>query len=350
LDRGFVPGNVLLANFDPTRASLSSPALRAFNQSVLGEVQALPGADAVSMSAVTPLEGGGMSTPITVNGVSTGLNEVYFNVVAPRFFQIIGTPLLAGRDFTDRDDANGPAVTIANEAFVRRYLRAGDPLGQRVLMPGAQREMEIVGVVKNAVYETLRAEPPPTVYLSYLQTRGRPMTLVIDARAPNADVAAAVRASVQPKVPSKPVQIRTLASQVENSLFRERLMVLLTATFGSLALLLAAVGLYGLVSYSVAARTREIGVRLALGALPSQMLTMVLSGALRIVSGGIVIGLPAAWLLSRLIGRLVFGITATDPMTIASAIVMLVVVGLAAAAVPARRAARLNPVTAIHVE
>jgi putative ABC transport system permease protein len=350
LDRGFVPGNVLLANFDPTRASLSSPALQAFNQSVLGEVQALPGADAVSMSAVTPLEGGGMSTPITVNGVSTGLNEVYFNVVAPRFFQIIGTPLLAGRDFTDRDDANGPAVTIANEAFVRRYLQAGDPLGQRVLMPGAQREMEIVGVVKNAVYETLRAEPPPTVYLSYLQTRGRPMTLVIDARAPIADVASAVRLSVQPKVPSKPLRIHTLATQVENSLFEERLMVLLTATFGSLALLLAAVGLYGLVSYSVAARTREIGVRLALGALPSQMLTMVLGGALRIVSGGIVIGLPAAWLLSRLIGRLVFGITPTDPMTIASAVVMLVIVGLAAAAMPARRAARLNPVTAIHVE
>ena len=224
------------------------------------------------------------------------------------------------------------------------------PLGQRVAYPGASREMEIVGVVKDAVYETLRAEPPPTIYMSYLQSRGRPMTIVADARAPMADVTAAIRAAVQPKAPSSPMGVRTLAWQIESSLFEPRLMRLLTTIFGGLALALAAIGLYGLMSYNVALRTREIGVRLALGARPARVVRMVLGSAIRMVSLGVVIGLPLAWLASRAIARLVFGVTSTDPITIAAAIVILCCVGLASAAVPARRAATVDPAMSIHVE
>ena len=349
LDRGFSPGNVLLANYDPRRLGLSPPQLLSFSQSVLDTVSALPGVGAASIAAITPLQGGGMSTPMRVNGVMTE-DEIYFNVIAPRFFEIVGTPLLAGRDLSPADDLNAPAVAVVNEAFVRTHLAGAQPLGQRVAYPGAQREMEIVGVVKDAVYETLRAAPPPTIYMSYLQSRGRPMTIVVDATAPIAEVTSAIRAAVQPRVPASPMRIRTFAWQIENSLFQARLMRMLTAIFGGLALALAAIGVYGLMSYSVALRTREIGVRLALGARPSRVVRMVLGNALRMVTVGVIIGVPLALLVARLISRLIFGVTSTDPMTIASAIAILSCVGLASAAIPARRAAAVDPVTSIHVE
>ena len=350
VDRGFTSGNVLLASFDPRRAALSSPELQAFNQSVLRTVETLPGVGAASLAAVTPLQGGGMSTPMTVNGVSTGMAEVYFNIISPRFFEIVGTPLVAGRDLADADDGNAPAVALVNETFVGKHVAGGNPLGQRVLINPRLPEMQIVGVVKDAVYESLRAAPPATVYASYLQTRGQPMTLVIDARGPLTDVAATVRAAIQPKVPATPMRIRSFAAQIENSLFQARLMRSLTAIFGGLALLLAAVGLYGLMSYMVTTRTREIGVRLALGARPARLLGMVLGNALRMVVIGIIVGLPLALLLSRLIASMVFGLTPTDATTIAAAVAVLAFVGAASAALPARRAATLNPVTAIHVE
>jgi putative ABC transport system permease protein len=350
LDRGFTPGTVLLATVDPSRAGLSSPALQTFNQSLLAAVEQLPGVTAVSAGVVTPLEGGGMSQSMTVNGVSSGLEEVYFNIIAPRYFDVLGTPLIAGREFTASDDERAPAVGIVNAAFVRKYLTEGSPLGQHVKMSGATREMEIVGVVKDAAYETLRAPAPPTVYASYLQTKGRPMTLLVDAHAPIAGVATALRGAIQPLTPAKPVRMRTFASQLEDSLFNDRLMMWLTSIFGLLALGLAAVGLYGLMSYTVVTRTREIGVRLALGARPVRVVRMVLGKALAMVALGILIGLPAAWLLSRLVAQLVFGLNPTDTPTILVAVAVLALVGIASAGIPARRAAMVDPVMSIHVE
>jgi predicted permease len=350
VDRGFSPGTVLLAGFDPRRAGLSSAELQAFNTSVLQAAETLPGVGAASLAAVTPLQGGGMSTPMMVNGVSTGLAEVYFNVIAPKFFDIVGTPLLAGRDFTSADDASAPAVALVNETFIRSHMTGGNPLGQRVQISPASPDMQIVGVVKDAVYETLRAAPPATVYASYLQSRGRPMTLVIDARAPLTDVAATVRAAIQPKVPATPMRIRSFAAQIEASLFRQRLMMVLSTIFGGLALLLAAIGLYGLMSYTVATRTREIGVRLALGARPARVQALVFGTAMRMVIAGIAAGLPLAWLLSRLVRSLIFGLEPTDPATMAASVGLLVIVGIAAVALPARRAATLDPVRAIHCE
>ena len=287
---------------------------------------------------------------MNVNGVSTGLEEVHFNIIAPRYFEVLGTPFVAGRDFSDADDANAPGAAIVNEAFVRKYLADQHPLGQHLTMSGPARDLAIVGVVKDAVYETLREPAPPTVYASYLQARGRPMTLVVNNAAPIATVSAALRELIQPRTPAKPVRIRTFASQVEDSLFSERLMMLLTSVFGMLALGLAAVGLYGLMSYTVSTRTREIGVRLALGARPSRVVRMVVIGALRMVAIGIVIGLPIAWMASRLIAKQVYDVSSVDPITIAAAIAILISVGLASAAIPARRAAAVDPATSMHVE
>ena len=350
LDRGFIPGNVLLASFDPSRAQLPSPELQALNRSVLSAVEELPGVASVSAAIVTPLQGGGMSQSMSVNGVSTGLEEVYFNIIAPRYFEVLGTPFVAGRDFSGADDGSAPGAAIVNEAFVRKYVADGHPLGQHLTMSGPARDLAIVGVVKDAAYETLREPAPPTVYASYLQARGRPMTLIVNSAAPIAVVSTAIRDLVQPRTPARPVRIRTFASQVEDSLFSERLMMLLTSVFGTLALGLAAVGLYGLMSFTVSTRTREIGVRLALGARPARVLRMVVASALRMVSIGIIIGLPIAWMASRVIARQVYGVSSTDPLTIAAAIAILGSVGLASAAIPARRAAAVDPVTSIYVE
>ena len=350
LDRGFRTDNVLLVSFGPTRARMPPGALRAFNRSVLRAVEDLPGIRAASLAAVTPLQGGGMSTPIFVNGVSTGREEVYFNVVAPRFFEIMQTALLAGRDFTAADDATSPRVAVVNEAFVRLYLRQGSALGQRVSFTGPPDAMRIVGVVRDAVYETLRAAPPPTLYVSYLQQRDRRMTLVIEVPDSMGAAAAAVRAEVQPRVPAQPLRVRTLAAQVDGSLIRERLMALLASVFGTLALMLAAVGLYGLVSYSVTNRTREIGVRLALGARRARIERWVCQEALRLVALGIAIGVPAAWLVSRLVRTLIFGVTPADPATLAGAVGVLIIVTLLATLGPARRAARIDPVLALRRE
>ena len=352
LDRGFEPGRVLLAGVDPTRAELPSGGLVAFNQSLLRQAEALPGVRAASLAVMTPLQGGGMSQPMTVNGVSTGLNEIYFNFIASRYFDIVGTPIVMGRDLAESDDAAAPLVAIVNEAFVRKYLDGLEPLGQRMRMHPffTKTDMTIVGVVKDAVYESLRVPAPPTLYASYLQLIGRPMNLVLDARGPISALTSALHATIQPRVPAAPLRIRTLASQLDNHLFEERLLAMLSAIFGALALGLAAVGLYGLMSFGVATRTREIGVRLALGARPWRVTRSVLAGALRMVAIGVMIGVPLAWLASRLIGRLVFGVQPTDSLALGASIAILVGVGLVAAALPARRAAHLNPVTAIHVE
>jgi predicted permease len=352
LDRGFEPGQVLLAGVDPTRAELPPGGLVAFNQSLLRQAETLPGVRAASLAVMTPLEGGGMSQPMTVNGVSTGLNEIYFNFIAPRYFDIVGTPIVMGRDLAETDNAAAPLVAVVNQVFVRKYLDGLEPLGQRVRMHPffTKTDMTIVGVVKDAVYESLRAPAPPTLYASYSQVMGRPMSLVLDTRGPVSVLANSLHASIQPRVPAAPLRIRTLASQIDNHLFEERLLVMLSGIFGALALGLAAVGLYGLMSFGVATRTREIGVRLALGARPSHVTRSVLAGALRMMGIGVVIGVPLAWLASRLIGQLVFGVQPTDPLTLGASIALLVGVGLVAAALPARRAATLNPVTAIYVE
>jgi predicted permease len=350
LDRGFRSDNVLLVGFDPTRAGYSSPELVSFNQLILTTVERLPGVRAASIAAVTPLEGGGMSQSMVINGVSTGLEDVYFNVIGPRYFELMSTALLTGREFSASDDHNAPGVAIVNHAFARRYFSQQSPLGQRVALRGSPREMQIIAVVADAVYETLRAPAPPTVYVSFLQHRGRPMTLVIDAPGSHAAAIEAIRAQIQPKVPTQPLRFRTLAAQIEGSLVRERLMVLLTMVVGALALTLAAVGLYGLISYAVTTRTREIGVRLALGARQSVIQWGVLATALRMVAVGIVIGLPISWMLSRLLATLIYGVTPTDPATVATAIAVLVLVGLLAAMVPARHAARVDPMLSLRAE
>jgi predicted permease len=347
LDRGFDVTDVLVVGTPAQRVGFAGPQLAAFNSELLAFIEQVPGVRAASVAAITPLAGGGISQAITVNGVRAGEDELHFNSVGPRYFEAMRTPIIAGRDFAREDGPAGPYVAIVNEAFVRRYM-TGLPLGQRVSVLGSGREMQVVGVVKDTAYETLR-ESPPTVYSAH-QQRSSPATFVVHAPGATAEVAAAIRAEVQSRLGGRLPQIRTLADQLEGSLVLERLLARVTLVFGALALTLAAVGLYGLTSYWVTGRTREIGVRVALGARTVTVLRLVLGDALRMVAFGVAAGIVSAWGLSRLIESMVFGLSATDVTTVAFAVTVLVFAGLLAGLIPARRATRIDPHLALRNE
>jgi predicted permease len=350
LDRGFRHEGVLLVDVDGRRAGYGGPRERAFYQQVLTMAEHIPGVTVASFSSVTPLLGGGIMQAIAVNGEPTGPEEIHFNLIAPRYFETMRTPVVLGREFTSRDDAVAPGVAMVNETFVRRYMPNGSPLGQRVSVVGSAEDAQVVGVVSDAVYETLREAPPPTVYVPYLHGGSDPVTFEIYAAGSLAQVASAVRSEVQPKLPGTPLKIRTLTAQLESSLVQERLMATLAGAFGSLALLLAGVGLCGLLGYTVARRTSEIGIRVALGAQRSQVLWLVMRDALRMVAWGAALGLPAAWAASRLVSSMLFGVQGTDPPTVMGATAILVLVGALAGFLPARRASGIDPMVALRHE
>jgi ABC-type antimicrobial peptide transport system permease subunit len=210
--------------------------------------------------------------------------------------------------------------------------------------------MQIVGVVKDAISQSLREPPPPAVYVPLFQQQTEFPTFVVYASGSLTQVASELRQELHADLPNTAIQIHTLTAQVEAALVQERLMATLAASFGVLALILAAVGLYGLIAYTVARRTSELGIRIALGAGHGNVMWLVIEGALRLLAFGLLLGVPAAWAASRLVTTMLWGLSATDPVTIAAAIAVLMITGVLAGWVPARRAARIDPMAALRCE
>jgi predicted permease len=351
---GFHPGfeaeRVVLFNLDPTRVGYAGDRLAGYYRDVLDAVRAIPGVASASLSKITPISGGGIDLPITIEGRARERDVlVYVNRISDGFFATMSTPVLLGHDFTSEDAAHPGASALINEAFVRTYFPQGAPIGKRVTL-GDGQPLEVVGVVSNSKYLTLRDPDRPTVYI-YLVDDDPGITLSVRTAGEPLALAATIATRLQsagPRVPVSPP--RTLTSQVERSLAGERFIARLLSAFAILALILAAVGLYGVLGYSVARRTAEIGLRLALGASRAGVLRSVLRQCLAVVLTGMAIGLPFTLLLSRPLGSLLYGVAPTDPRILAGAAASLVLVGLAAAAVPALRAARVDPLVALRHE
>jgi predicted permease len=319
-------------------------------------VERLSSVRSASYSLITPLAGGGISHNIAVNGDSQTY-DTYFNSISRSYFETIGTPILLGREFTARDTASSRRVAVVNQSFARRYLASGSPIGQRLAVSFGRQPQEytVVGVAADSIYESLRQAPPPTVYCPVVQREGSAPAgfgVIFEAHVTGslAQAAEALRSTLQPMLPGSAVEVHALSEQVERALVRERLMAALAAGFGILGLALAAAGLYGLLTYIVARRTNEIGIRMALGAMRHEVLWMVMRQVLVLVGIGVAIGIPAAWAASRLVTSMLFGVKGTDPWTIIAATATLTAAGLLAGFVPAWRASKVDPMAALRYE
>jgi predicted permease len=277
----------------------------------------------------------------------------------------MGIPLVAGRDFDDRDvrfeaadpDAKLPSykVAIVNESYAKHYFGERSPIGRHIgfgVNPGTKTPIEIIGVVKDAKYTGVRDEIPRQVFFAFMEndSAGSAVMYVRTTNQPDAAFGAIRQVARQLDANLPIYNLRTLDHQIDQSLLNDRLIATLSTAFGVLATLLAVIGLYGVMAYTVARRTREIGVRMALGAVQGDVVWLVMREVLALVGTGIVLGLVAAWGLGRLISNQLYGVTASDPLTIAGAAGLLLFVALLAGYLPARRATRVNPVLALRYE
>jgi putative ABC transport system permease protein len=344
LDPGFRSDGVLLAELDYGTAPVVS--------SLVDEIQRLPGVLSATVSTHTPLNGWTWSEPVVPAGQPLPERDSAFVVgIAPHFFSTFGTPLIAGREFSERDRMDAPPVAIVNEAYADRFFPKRNPVGQHLSTDiNGHKDLEIVGLVHNAKLSGLRKPAPPTVYVPYYQLEPRQTTISVRAANPIAQVATEIRRTLQPRFPQTPIEIRALSTQVGNTIVQERMMAMLAGGFAVLALTLACIGLYGLLAYSVSRRTKEIGIRMALGARAEGVVALVVAGGARLVLAGIALGLPVAWLASRWIESLLFGLRPTDPVTMAAAIAALLIAAYVAAYLPARRASRVDPLVALRHE
>ncbi len=275
---------------------------------------------------------------------------MHVNVISGGFFQTFGTRLIAGRDFRMADGSSAPPVTIVNEAYARKFLNGQNPLGKRVHLPESPSRpavsREIVGYAQDAIYRNLRQAVPPTIYIPLGQQPELRPAINISVRAASGSPALLTRGiadALNRTSPSLSITFRPLAEQVHSSLIQERLVANLSGFFGALALLLAAIGLYGVTSYAVSRRRTEIGIRMALGAAPASVVRMVLRRVAWLVSAGVAVGAVVTFWAATLVSSLLFGLTARDPVTLVAAALGLVTIGGAAGWLPAWRASRIDP-------
>jgi putative ABC transport system permease protein len=354
LDPGFRREGVLLTNVDGKREGYRDARLGEFYKELLEQVQRVPGVLSASLSDHSPVSETMWTEAVAPAGHPLPSEDnVEFTAVSPRYFETMQTPLLRGREFTVHDGGPRPSIAVVDEAFVRSFFPKQDAVGQHIhlTLDRVATDLEIVGVVKDAASFALRMAPPEMVFIPTFQNLpGNAATLEIRAAGSLSQAASAVSKVLQPKLPHAQVEIRAFTDQVNSSLVRERLMATLASGFGALALILSCVGLYGVLAYSVARRTKEMGIRMALGAQRSRVIAMVTGSAIRLVAFGIVLGLPATWAASRWVESMLFGLTPSDPTTIVGAALVLATAALVAAYVPARRASRVDPTTALRHE
>lgn len=354
VDAGFNRHALVAFCLDASSAGYQAGQNSALFARLLERLARMPGATAATYSRLPVLSRAQQTSSVTL-AVAAGDQpaplDAHIHVVAPEFFAVTQLPIVLGRAFTAADAPGAPRVAIVNQAFAAKHLAGGNPIGQRFRHGPEREEWEIVGLARDAKYATLRDEVPATVYFPVLQQPGGPANFLVRSAGEPTALFAAIRTAVREIDPTLPVlDLRTMDEQIDRLHGQELLFARLAGFFGVLALTLACVGLYGLMSYVVVRRTGEIGVRMALGALPGHVLRLFLGESLALVVTGIALGSFAAWGTAHLLTSMLFGLTRTDPFTYAVAAVVLLVVALIAAAIPSWRAARVDPTVALRTE
>lgn len=359
VDVGFVPDHMVTFDLNPRLAGYEAGQMQALNQRILDKLAALPGVRSVAATDDPDLSGDDETGGVSIEGIKLNTNDeeqVEEPRVTPGYFGTMKIPLLAGRVFTDQDLLGKAKVAIVNLAFAKRYFATPQTAIGHTLsfdsMPGGKFDTQIIGVVGDTKHHSVRDPVPMTVYRSMLQNAQlNDFSYMVRTQQRPADSESSIRLAIL-QIDSKLAlsNLQTEDQQVDNSLSNERLIAMLSASFGVIAVLLAAIGLYGVLAFSTAQRTREIGIRMAMGAQRSTVVQMVLQDVLLICGVSIAVSLPLALLLGRLLQAQLYGIHASDPLTLLGGTLLIAAVALLAAVVPARRAASVEPMQALRTE
>ena len=358
VDVGFNPRNLLLFRINPQLNRYDEKRQIAFYTQLLERIAAVPGVRAVALSNPALLSGGVNSTGIFVHGRTYERgrrdydNSINRLVISANFFETMEIPVVRGRSFTTRDDENAPKVVVINEAAARKYFPNEDPVGRRFGSSiETTNQLEVVGVLRDAKYNSVRDPAPPTMYVPYPQTRAGSAVIEVRTAGDPAGVTSGVREAVRQLDSALPMMdVSTQLEQVERRFQQEKLFAQACTLFGALAMVVASIGLFGLMSYTVSRRTNEIGIRMALGAQRGDVMRQVLRESMILVAVGVAIGVAAAFGTGRFLSTILFGLAPSDAVTIAVATLLMVAVSALAGFLPARRASRVDPMVALRYD
>jgi len=357
VDAGFRQAGLLIASVDISRLNYPTARRGLFYREALDRLRSTPGVEHAATVSIVPISGSGWNEAIEIPGESAKERMVpWFNRISAGYFKTMGTPLLAGRDFDDHDTPSSTEVAIVNQEFSRKFLGGKNAIGKqfRVLVgPGEPQHIyQIVGLIRNSKYRKLRDDFVPTAFVAESQDKepGLGTHFILRSRLPAGAVMQVVKKTVLAQNADTSVQFQVFKTQVQDSLLKERLMATLSGFFGFLAAILATVGLYGVISYMVARRRNEIGIRIALGASRMNVMRLVLQEATMLIAAGLVIGSALAIVVARTASSLLYGLKPSDPLTVGLADALLAAVAICASLLPALRAARLEPMVALREE
>ncbi len=360
-DLGFSRHNILLVRADMMQANVPKADRSRVYRDMVSALRAIPGVVSAAGSAMTPISNMTWNEVTVPEGYSAKSKDdtlTYFNRVSPGYLETMRTPLMAGRDFNDHDDLGAPKVMIISELTARRFFGTGSPIGKTIsldvsyIQPGKRDVYHVIGVAKDAKYESIEEKTLPTAYVTFAQDTDPWPNVNFEVRAGQAvdRLIPAIRSTIGGINRNISLEFRNFETQVNESLLQPRMVALLSAFFGGLALLLAMIGLYGITAYGVARRQSEIGIRMALGARPQSVIWLVLRDVTVMLAIGMVLGLAASMAAGRLVESLLFGVKSYDPAPLAIAALVLALATGLAAYLPARRASRLDPMTALREE
>ncbi len=355
---GFDSARILDAQFDPAQNGYSPAQTNAFYRDLESRVRAIPGVESAALASYVPMAGFPSRVPVYIekNAPSPDRQppKILTNAVDAPYFKTLGIPLLRGRAFTDSDDASAPVVAVINRTMAATYFPAADPLGKRFSIESASGPfIEIVGVVADGKYQTLAEDPQPLFYVPLAQNFSSRRTLQIRAAVAPESLEPAIRKAATTVAPEATIlNLETMKQTLAGALgsFAFSLAAELASALGGIGFVLAIVGIYGVVCFATAQRTREIGIRMALGASPLDVLALIWRHGIRLILAGIAAGLFCAWLLARSLSHLLVGVSPSDPLTYAAVALLLAAIGMAASWLPARRAMRLDPIAALRHE